>query len=141
MLASPSPPVDTSAESLALYSQSLRDYTLRLWVESRRQADERVHSDGRSRKKSHGSAKMPMPTSTRKPSDDGNSSTGTPIQVRANVSILHDVLPNIKVGGGNVLAAVAERYEGDVLLGTPHRGENAITATSMRIEVVDAVPV
>jgi len=64
-----------------------------------------------------------------------------PIQVRANVSIFHDVLPNIKVGGGNVLAAVAERYEGDVLLGTPHRGENAITATSMRIEVVDAVPV
>lgn len=74
MLASSPVPVDNPAESLALYSQSLRDYTLRLWVESRRQADERVHHDGRNRKKSHGT---PMPTSTRKPSDDGNSSTGT----------------------------------------------------------------
>ena len=76
MLAPPPVPVDTSAESLALYSQSLREYTLRLWVESRRQADERVH--GHNPKKSHGAAKVPMPTSTRrKPSDDGNSSTGT----------------------------------------------------------------
>lgn len=74
MLASSPVPVDNPAESLALYSQSLRDYTLRLWVESRRQADERVHHDGRNRKKAHGT---PMPTSTRKLSDDGNSSTGT----------------------------------------------------------------
>jgi hypothetical protein len=75
MLAPPPVPVDSSAASLALYSQSLREYTLRLWVESRRQADEREH--GRKPKKSHGAAKVPMPTSTRKPSDDGNSSTGT----------------------------------------------------------------
>ncbi|KAH9033026.1 hypothetical protein EDB84DRAFT_109767 [Lactarius hengduanensis] len=71
--------VDAPADSLAHYSQSLRDYTLRLWVESRRQADERVN--GRSHNKSHGTAKMPLSTSSRKPSDDGNSSgnssTGT----------------------------------------------------------------
>jgi hypothetical protein len=78
MLAPPPPgPIDNPAESLALYSQSLRDYTLRLWVESRRQAEERVH--GRNRKKSHTTAKMiQMPTSACKLSDDGNSSTGTP---------------------------------------------------------------
>ena len=79
MLAPSQGSVDTPAESLALYSQSLRDYTLRLWVESRRQADaradERVH--GRNRKKPHGTTKVPLPTSSRKPSDDGNSSIGT----------------------------------------------------------------
>ncbi|KAH8987376.1 hypothetical protein EDB86DRAFT_2186596 [Lactarius hatsudake] len=75
MLAPSQGSVDAPADSLAHYSQSLRDYTLRLWVESRRQADERVN--GRSRNKSHGTAKMPLPTSSRKPSDDGNSSTGT----------------------------------------------------------------
>lgn len=79
MLAPSQVPVDTPAESLALYSQSLRDYTLRLWVESRRQAEERVH--GRNRKKSHGTTKAPLPTSSRKPSDDGNSSTGSPNDV------------------------------------------------------------
>jgi hypothetical protein len=42
----------------------------------RRQADERV-SGGRNREKSHCSAKAPLPTSSRKPSDDGRSSTGT----------------------------------------------------------------
>ena len=74
---SPPGPIDNPAESLALYSQSLRDYTLRLWVESRRQAEERVH--GRNRKKSHTTAKMiQIPIPARKPSDDGNSSTGTP---------------------------------------------------------------
>ncbi|KAI9444618.1 hypothetical protein H4582DRAFT_831606 [Lactarius indigo] len=75
MLAPSQGSVDAPADSLALYSQSLRDYTLRLWVESRRQADER--GQGRSRNKSHGTAKMPLSTSTRKPSDDGSSSTGT----------------------------------------------------------------
>lgn len=74
MLAPSQGPVDSPTESLALYSQSLRDYTLRLWVESRRQAEERVHGH---RKKSHGTAKLPLPTSIRKPSSDGNSSSGT----------------------------------------------------------------
>jgi len=75
MLAPSQGPADNSAESLALYSQELRDYTLRLWMESRRQADQRVHvNGGRNRKKSHGA---PLPTPSRKPSDDGNSSTGT----------------------------------------------------------------
>lgn len=76
MLAPSQGPVDApDADSLALYSQSLRDYTLRLWVESRRQADE--HGHGRNSKKSHGTTKVPLPTSGRKSSDDGNSSTGT----------------------------------------------------------------
>jgi len=79
MLAPSQGPADPSADSLALYSQSLRDYTLRLWVESRRQADERERvRGGRNHKKSsHGTSTVPLPTSSRKSSGDGNSSTGT----------------------------------------------------------------
>ena len=42
-------------DPLVLYSQSLRDYTLRLWMESRKQAEERVRA--RSHKKHHGASK------------------------------------------------------------------------------------
>jgi hypothetical protein len=48
-------PVKSPADPLVLYSQSLRDYTLRLWMESRRQAEERVRA--RAHKKHHDSTK------------------------------------------------------------------------------------
>ena len=43
-----------------------------------------------------------------------------------------------KVGGGNVLAAVAER-QSDVLLGTRHRDETVFIA--MGIQAIDVLPV
>ncbi len=48
-------PVKPPIDPLVLYSQSLRDYTLRLWMESRKQAEERVRA--RAHKKRHGSTK------------------------------------------------------------------------------------
>lgn len=48
-------PVKSPADPLVLYSQSLRDYTLRLWMESRKQAEERVRA--RAHKKHHHSTK------------------------------------------------------------------------------------
>ena len=67
------PPVEPSpnTDPLVLYSQSLRDYTLRLWMESRKQAEERVRA--RAHKKHQ--AKASMPASTRKASSDGESSS------------------------------------------------------------------
>ncbi|KAI0253188.1 hypothetical protein BJV78DRAFT_1101330, partial [Lactifluus subvellereus] len=56
-------------DPLVLYSQSLRDYTLRLWIESRKQAEERVRA--RSHKKHHGAAKVPLPTSGYQQPGDG----------------------------------------------------------------------
>lgn len=47
--------VKPPADPLVLYSQSLRDYTLRLWMESRKQAEERVRA--RAHKKHHNSTK------------------------------------------------------------------------------------
>ncbi|KAH9964120.1 hypothetical protein BC827DRAFT_1127908 [Russula dissimulans] len=64
------PPTDP----LVLYSQSLRDYTLRLWMESRKQAEERVRA--RSHKKHHGVSKAPLPTSGRKQPTDSESPFG-----------------------------------------------------------------
>ena len=52
------PPTDP----LVLYSQSLRNYTLRLWMESRKQAEERVRA--RAHKKHHGVGKAPLLTSS-----------------------------------------------------------------------------
>ncbi|KAN0117948.1 hypothetical protein V8E52_005535 [Russula decolorans] len=48
-------PVKSPSDPLVLYSQSLRDYTLRLWMESRKQAEERVRA--RAHKKHHKSTK------------------------------------------------------------------------------------
>ena len=48
-------PVKPPSDPLVLYSQSLRDYTLRLWMESRKQAEERVRA--RAHKKHHNSTK------------------------------------------------------------------------------------
>lgn len=77
MLAPPKGPVDPSSNTdpLILYSQSLRDYTLRLWMESRKQAEEKVRA--RTHKKHHqgASAKASMPPTTRKESSDGESSS------------------------------------------------------------------
>ncbi len=52
------------SDPLVLYSQSLRDYTLRLWMESRKQAEERVRA--RAHKKHHNSTKA-LATSTCEP--------------------------------------------------------------------------
>lgn len=63
MLAPPQQgPAKTSpTDPLVLYSQSLREYTLRLWMESRKQAEERVRA--RSHKKHHGATKaLPTPS-------------------------------------------------------------------------------
>ena len=76
MLAPPQGPVDPSSNTdpLVLYSRSLRDYTLRLWMESRKQAEERVRA--RAHKKHQGaSAKPSMPISSRKESSDGESAS------------------------------------------------------------------
>jgi hypothetical protein len=48
-------PVKSPSDPLVLYSQSLRDYTLRLWMESRKEAEERVRA--RTHKKHHKSTK------------------------------------------------------------------------------------
>ena len=63
MLAPPPGPVEPPTDPLVLYSRSLRDYTLRLWMESRRQAEERVRA--RAHKKHQGAAKASLPTSSR----------------------------------------------------------------------------
>lgn len=61
MLAPPQQgPGKSPTDPLVLYSQSLREYTLRLWMESRKQAEERVRA--RTHKKHHGAAKA-LPTS------------------------------------------------------------------------------
>jgi len=76
MLAPAQGPVDPSSNTdpLILYSQSLRDYTLRLWMESRKQAEERVRA--RAHKKHQGaSAKASMPPTSRKESSDGESAS------------------------------------------------------------------
>jgi hypothetical protein len=53
--------VNSPTDPLVLYSQSLRDYTLRLWMESRKQAEERVRA--RTHKKHHGATKaLPTPS-------------------------------------------------------------------------------
>jgi hypothetical protein len=65
----PTAPTDPT-DPLVLYSQSLRDYTLRLWMESRKQAEERVRS--RTHKKHHGAVKAPLPTSGCQPGDGEN---------------------------------------------------------------------
>ncbi|KAI0003862.1 hypothetical protein BJV74DRAFT_881653 [Russula compacta] len=64
MLAPPQGPVQPPppTDPLILYSQSLRNYTLRLWMESRKQAEERVRA--RAHKKHHGAGKAPSPTSS-----------------------------------------------------------------------------
>jgi hypothetical protein len=60
MLAPPQQgPGKSPTDPLVLYSQSLREYTLRLWMESRKQAEERVRA--RSHKKHHGATKLPTP--------------------------------------------------------------------------------
>jgi hypothetical protein len=48
-------PVKSPSDPLVLYSQSLRDYTLRLWMESRKQAEERVRA--RAHRKHHKTTK------------------------------------------------------------------------------------
>jgi hypothetical protein len=71
MLAPPQGSVDpptSPTDPLVVYSQSLRDYTLRLWMESRKQAEERVRS--RAHKKHPGAAKVSVPTpSCQQPSE------------------------------------------------------------------------
>ena len=48
-------PVKQPSDPLVVYSQSLREYTLRLWMESRKQAEERVRA--RAHRKHHNSTK------------------------------------------------------------------------------------
>jgi hypothetical protein len=75
MLAPPQGSVDpptAPADPLVLYSQSLRDYTLRLWIESRKQAEERVRA--RNHKKHHGAAKASLPTPGYQQPGDGEKS-------------------------------------------------------------------
>jgi hypothetical protein len=52
--------VKSPSDPLVLYSQSLREYTLRLWMESRKQAEERARA--RSRKKRHNSTTKALAT-------------------------------------------------------------------------------
>ena len=69
MLASSKGPVDPShSDPLVLYSRSLRDYTLRLWMESRKQAEERVRA--RTHKKRQGAVKASVQASSRKQATD-----------------------------------------------------------------------
>ena len=65
-------PVKPPADPLVLYSQSLRDYTLRLWMESRKQAEERIRAH--SHKKHHNSTKA-LATSSCKASTAGENVT------------------------------------------------------------------
>jgi hypothetical protein len=68
MLASSKGPVDPSrSDPLVLYSRSLRDYTLRLWMESRKQAEERVRA--------RAGHKKPAKASSRKQATDGETSS------------------------------------------------------------------
>ena len=53
-------PVKPPSDPLVLYSQSLRDYTLRLWMESRKQAEERVRA--RAHKKHRNSSTKALAT-------------------------------------------------------------------------------
>lgn len=62
------------SDPLVLYSQSLRDYTLRLWMESRKQAEERVRA--RAHKKHHNSTKA-LATPSCKVSTGGQNVTVT----------------------------------------------------------------
>ena len=77
MLAPPQGPVEPSpnTDPLILYSQSLRDYTLRLWMESRKQAEERVRARSHKKKHQGASTKASMPPSSRKESSDGESAS------------------------------------------------------------------
>jgi hypothetical protein len=76
MLAPPQGPVEHSpTDPLVLYSRSLREYTLQLWMESRKQAEERVRA--RTHKKHHGAAKAPPPKSSCKQPVDGESPSST----------------------------------------------------------------
>lgn len=68
-------PVKSPSDPLVLYSQSLRDYTLRLWMESRKQAEERLRA--RSHKKHHNSSKA-FATSSCKVSAGGENVTSIP---------------------------------------------------------------
>ncbi|KJA28631.1 hypothetical protein HYPSUDRAFT_34086 [Hypholoma sublateritium FD-334 SS-4] len=52
------PPTDSTADSLAQYSRSLHAYTLGLWTESRRQADQGTQD-----------AAPPVRTTAQKPED------------------------------------------------------------------------
>ena len=65
-------PVESPSDPLVLYSQSLRDYTLRLWMESRKQAEERVRA--RAHKKHHKSITA-LATSSCKVSTGGENVT------------------------------------------------------------------
>jgi hypothetical protein len=65
-------PVKSPSDPLVLYSQSLRDYTLRLWMESRKQAEERVRA--RAHKKRHNSTKA-LATASYKVSTAGENVT------------------------------------------------------------------
>ena len=67
-------PVKTPSDPLVLYSQSLRDYTLRLWMESRKQAEERVRA--RAHKK-HNSTKA-LASPSYKASTGGENVTSMP---------------------------------------------------------------
>ncbi|OCH87482.1 hypothetical protein OBBRIDRAFT_796197 [Obba rivulosa] len=44
MLATSTNRTETEADPFVLYAQSLHDYTLRLWIESRRIAEEKAHT-------------------------------------------------------------------------------------------------
>ncbi|KAF8492002.1 hypothetical protein F5888DRAFT_942076 [Russula emetica] len=62
-------PVKSPSDPLVLYSQSLRDYTLRLWMESRKQAEERVRA--RAHKKHHHKSTKALATPSCKVSTGG----------------------------------------------------------------------
>jgi hypothetical protein len=66
--------VNSPTDPLVLYSQSLREYTLRLWMESRKQAEERMRA--RSHKKHHGAAKALPTPSYKLPTGSENVITG-----------------------------------------------------------------
>ncbi|EMD41862.1 hypothetical protein CERSUDRAFT_79483 [Gelatoporia subvermispora B] len=44
MLATPTNRTEPEADPFVLYAQSLHDYTLQLWIESRRIAEEKAHT-------------------------------------------------------------------------------------------------
>lgn len=76
MLASSKASVDPRSDPLVLYSRSLRDYTLRLWMESRKQAEERVRART-GHKKHQGAVKASVSASSRKQATDGETSSNT----------------------------------------------------------------